>query len=487
MYKTGVFGTRKSAPKGKEVTRDNAELEFEFQCLLDELILKKEQALKEELSIYGIPLKSNVPMYLDHHRSRLAIKSLAAQLSASVTGKKTHSPKMTIPTDPGEEDKRTRILRPLYFMDLVNKRYPTACETADMFRAGRGIDYPSWSEWCFLPHGAWYAYVGVKNADAKFANHALIRDISVLAAIVPWSLTQGIYCFDSDLISSLDRETFRQHLPVASFKKLPEWSVYVDSQNLSWFGEKLNGFWVSLEEDANSGETELRFLLALEKTGLRPQVVHLGEWSLAEGVNKTFRFSDEAGKKRLNLPAEMYNSMIDAICVELRPLVAIVLYLCSDDYLTSRGLLEKRLRPKAENTKLGLKHRPAEKPTVYNLHKGSAKVSGAPTVIDPQAIIRHCFSSTPNALVNGKAYHSPLPAAIRDWYCYIIDSGHSVFVIPKCIAETAFSGEIAPYMLCAPASVKDVLQRGYEIRDGYVISDVKYDYDFGLISEEVEF
>lgn len=408
MYKTGVFGTRKPAPKGKEAMRDKTELAFEFRCLLDELIFEKKEALKEELLTYGIPLKADVPMYLDYHRSGREIEDLAAQFSASVPYEKTHSPKMDNPTDPGEADKRTRILRPLNFMDLVNKHYPTACETADMFRAGRGVDYPGWSEWCFLPHGAWHAYVGAQNADAKLTNHTLIVDISVLAAIVPWSLTQGIYCFDSDLISSLDRETFRQHLPVASFKKLPEWSVYVDTQNLSWFGEKLSGFWVSLEEDANSGEAELRFLLALEKTGLQPQVIHLGEWSLVEGVDKAFRFSEAAGNKGLNLPVEMYSPMIDTICEELRTLVAIVLYLCSDDHLTSRGLLENRLRPKVENTKHGLKHRPAEKPTVYNLHKGPAKASGTPTVIDSQAIIRLCFSSMPNALVNGKAYHSPL-------------------------------------------------------------------------------
>lgn len=256
------------------------------------------------------------------------------------------------------------ILLPLFIMNRVNKCYPTAFDTADMFRAERGTDdCPEWSEWCFLPHGAWHAYVGMLNNDFKFTNHALIVDISILAAIVPWSITQGIYYFDSDLISRLDKETFRYRLPVDSFKKLPEWSVYIVSQKLSWFGKKLHGFWVSLEEDANTGEAELRFLLVPENGELQPQIIHIGEWSLAKGIDKAFRFA-----KVVNPKEEIYELAVYAECEEIRPLVAMVLYLCSDDYLASRGLLEERAKPKPLKTKHGIRHRPAEKPTIYNLY-----------------------------------------------------------------------------------------------------------------------
>lgn len=379
-------------------------------------------------------------------------------------------------------------LRPISHMKVVSIMYPGAWQAAETFRSSRGIDVPDWPEWCFLPHGAWHAYVGAINGDVNFKNKALIKDISLLAAIAPWCCTQGIYRFDKDLVSSLDLKYFKNCLPVETLLRLPEWSVYIETPNRSWLNNKLYGFWASLEADANSGGIELRFLF---DTGddLQPHVIHLGPWSLAEGIVRAFRFSysncnDHPLLETLfGLPDNQFSLAMEELANAYSPLVAMVLHLCSDEYLKSRNLYETDIRPQAQLAKNGFRLFPADKPTIWEVGKASSKASYKDNTVDPQQIIIASFADMPRALVKGKSYHSELPDEIKDWYCYTIDGGHSILVIAKDDVEVAFSEKMPPYMFSVPAPVKLVLRLGYENHKGYVITDAKYS-NFGLEFED---
>lgn len=379
-------------------------------------------------------------------------------------------------------------LRPIQHMNAVSVRYPGALQAAEEFRLSRGIDVPNWSEWCFLPHGGWHAYVGGANGDVNFKNTTLVSDISILAAIEPWSLTQGIYRFDQDLISSLDQTSFKHNLPVDTLLRLPEWSVYVEAPNLSFFNDNLNGFWASLEEDSNSGGIELRFLFDTED-GLQPHVIHLGPWSLSEGVARSSAFSLSNSKDHslltnlFGLPEGQFSPIMEECAAAYSPLIAMVLHLCGDEYLKSRNLTDTKVRPQARHTIYGPRLFPADKPTIWKVGNTAPTATVKENAVDPQKIIIASFADMPRALVRGKSYHSTLPGDIKDWYCYTIDGGHSILVIAKEHADQAFSGETPPYMYSVPAPVKLVLRLGYEILNGYVITDAKYS-DCGLIFED---
>lgn len=83
--------------------------------------------------------------------------------------------------------------------------------------------------------------------------------------------------------------------------------------------------------------------------------------------------------------------------------------------------------------------------------------------------------------VGGKAYHSPLPPELAEWYCYASDAGHSILVI---LTRDYKPGVDLTDALC-PAPVKAVL-RGWKAEGGYVVCDLPYSSQVGLQTDPAD-
>jgi hypothetical protein len=82
-------------------------------------------------------------------------------------------------------------------------------------------------------------------------------------------------------------------------------------------------------------------------------------------------------------------------------------------------------------------------------------------------------------LVEGVQYHSPLPPRVAEWHYYSAEVGHSVLCLLK--AEYAPGLRTLEYIgWLVQIPVKSVL-RGYEIQGGFVVVDVPYDYNTGVL------
>jgi len=92
--------------------------------------------------------------------------------------------------------------------------------------------------------------------------------------------------------------------------------------------------------------------------------------------------------------------------------------------------------------------------------------------LDPKAVVDEQFG---RFLVEGKEYPTPLPNALKRWYCYASGHGHSIAsVLKSCLMSYQFPMH---YLELAP--VKTVL-RGYDVVDGYIVIDVAYSPQNGL-------
>ena len=106
-------------------------------------------------------------------------------------------------------------------------------------------------------------------------------------------------------------------------------------------------------------------------------------------------------------------------------------------------------------------------------------------------------------------YSGSLPAELEPWHGYLTDAGHCIWSIPGGTTRSLPQGsgnflmpeesyaDVAAYDVTQlmlkgdkeiqswliPASVKSVL-RGYKIVRGYVVCNLLYDADFGLIDVE---
>lgn len=88
-------------------------------------------------------------------------------------------------------------------------------------------------------------------------------------------------------------------------------------------------------------------------------------------------------------------------------------------------------------------------------------------------------------LVKPVPYHRALPEELKHFHVYLTDGGHVLMAIPLCNAPQAFAtnGDESDYEVGIP--VKFVLEKGYDIRNGYLIVDAPYDWDgFGLEVDE---
>lgn len=262
--------------------------------------------------------------------------------------------------------------RPKQHLATAGKLYAGAWRRVDQFRAEKGREVPDWPDWCFIPITATQAIVsadaGVEVSMLARVHPERLADPARLAALATWRVTQGIYRFDSTLYECVIDTPLERDLPCDVLYRLPEWCVYIETPDMTWVGSQLHGFWSHLEYDINTGRHELRFLLDSE-AALSPLVIHLGNWSLLEAIERAHKV---AVSHTLNAGPSPLVGNIDAPATSqemariLAPLVSLLLYVCSQ--AAEIGTTDRQPgNPKPKRTKQGWRLFPADKPTTWDV------------------------------------------------------------------------------------------------------------------------
>lgn len=231
----------------------------------------------------------------------------------------------------------------------------------DELRAGRGRDLPKWPNWCFLPLAGFYSIISADAGVSRLPPH-LAGDVGRLAALGIWRATQGVYEFDDVFEKALEESPISGSIPVDVLFRLPEWCVYIKTPGHQYMGDQLHGFFAHLEWDANTQRTELRLLMDCEKA-LTPFVLHIGKWTITEALDRSFdEASKQAGIAGVNFAKDI--DAVEKIALELRPLLSLILYLCSEEPEYSGGVPS---RPRPKKTKKGWRLFPPSKPKIIKV------------------------------------------------------------------------------------------------------------------------
>lgn len=212
-------------------------------------------------------------------------------------------------------------LRPKQILKDISHRWPNAWQQVKSFRAGKGKDLPDWPDWCYIPIAA-----GMAIATQEQDTITIGLSPAAITAAAAWRVSQGIYRFDVDLYNSLTSQPMDDKLPCEALHRLPEWCVYIETHPTSTDSPYIVGFWAHLEKDQNDGREELRFILFWDTGELIPLSIHLGDWTLEEGLR---RFIEEA-KKQAERTGFKFSGEINNVS-DVVPLVQLVLYLCADN------------------------------------------------------------------------------------------------------------------------------------------------------------
>lgn len=263
---------------------------------------------------------------------------------------------------------QTENIFPMSLLREYSYKFPRAWRQIAQLREDRGKDLPWWPDWCYCPIAG--AIAVITNGSTAFgtAEFDAISETppAVMAALASWRITKGIYRFDATLLEEVVNMPLEGNLPAEVFLTLPEWAIWVDVPPSVMVpppdGSKdlCVGFFAHLEYDVRDFRTELR-IAGVFNTGAKEHKihfigVHIGNWSLAEGVERAY----EEGKKEgrllpfLELPklSEAEYERLHAWTINyLTPLVNMILYICSAN--ADFGEREKPIHPSRKSPQKG--------------------------------------------------------------------------------------------------------------------------------------
>lgn len=253
-------------------------------------------------------------------------------------------------------------------LNETTKDYPKAWKLAESWLQDKGKGLPDWPDYCFFPMAGWYSVV-CDELQTSSVSLPYIPDIARLAALGSWRYTQSIYRINPTLYSAIIETSPKGNLPVELLLRMPEWCVYIETPGLNYNDEALNGFFAHLEWDVNRKEPELRLLLDKEN-GLLAVPLHVGNWTIAESIN---RAQNEAAKI-INKIEPIANAIVDHTqhyTMQTNPLISLLLYVCSDGVEYTGA--NQPSNPAPKRTKKGWRLFAANHIRVWNLGDKTSK------------------------------------------------------------------------------------------------------------------
>jgi hypothetical protein len=256
-------------------------------------------------------------------------------------------------------------------LTLVARDYPDCWRQIDHVRHSVRAEGVTWPEWCWTPMAASYAVVSGGGDNRVPLERA--HDVGRLAALSTWRLTQGIYRVDETLLDELWASDVDGALPVETLHHLPEWCVYVETPGRTWQGQLLRGFWAHLEHEVDTGSTELRLLIDTDEELLPlPLPLGRGGGTLADAGfalldSATAQLARSGDSWRATAIQRDASASVAELTAALRPLVSVVLYLCTtaEALRADDGRTPSRPEPRPARRGETPRYYPPAKPAVY--------------------------------------------------------------------------------------------------------------------------
>jgi hypothetical protein len=333
------------------------------------------------------------------------------------------------------------VPRPAQYMSSLARGIPDVWKKLESARAHRQGSAINWPGCCYVPRPVASA-IPLALSGRERANSFDLMSGVWIAALGAWRMTQGIYRFDETLAGELRKTPLNREIPAEIFCRLPEWCVYIETPGRVVDGKPAPGFFVYVDAGhAGPAYPEYLDLVMLSDVGdpdepdgaeLREHPpVPLGKGSIEASLDAAFRWGVERqslhmtevlNQPELRASAEEYvrNKVMPMIANELeliRPLVPLVLYLCTEnaEVLDRIGKRSRPGNPEAKKVKGGMRVFPAERLTRWDVGfrlgaalrrgTGAARNSQGGTHASPRPHIRtahwHSFWTGPRATMDG--------------------------------------------------------------------------------------
>jgi len=194
-----------------------------------------------------------------------------------------------------------------------------------------------------LGHGAIAADEGVRGTASVHTE--------IVTALEAWRVTQGIYRFDPDLLLAIVDTPLDGMIPTEHFQRLPEWCCYIELADTDMrLGEqKMHGAWVHIEYDMVEKQAEFRAIYDVARDprqpfaqdGLccAPPLVLAGD--MRQALDELVAACTESSRKAGLSPTAEIEDYLRMHMEDLRDLISIALYLCTDADMMRDGTVTR--------------------------------------------------------------------------------------------------------------------------------------------------
>lgn len=269
---------------------------------------------------------------------------------------------------------------PLEITNMIAERYPGCWDELDMLMKETKEDGVLIDEHCAYPIAAAISVVtrGVDVVEAKrrMKNRLeLISDATTMATVAAWRKHKQIYRFAEEMQNLLlDQGDADLILPIEVLYEIPYNCVYIQLSNIITEQEdRIDGFFVSFEQDINTMEMELRLLVVYANGIISAIPIHIAKgMTIADGFRKTLEIAQENkdfGSKYDITDSDVQKWGKEALNVAAK-LIQLVLYICSQNKEIEENPVQKKITRKPSENNIKDKFREVQ---MWDCGKGTSE------------------------------------------------------------------------------------------------------------------
>ena len=229
--------------------------------------------------------------------------------------------------------------RPIMRLRKLIQDVPNLSDLVNVAMALREkTDRKYWPNWCFIPKHVWLSILHVaQNKNVSFettAQNPKTYDLTTrLTSIGTWRYSQGIYNFEPEIYNALLESEIPEILPSNILLQLPEWSMYIPTPKMTFYGYNVYGFFASLDvaiDDENDDITPYLFI-TLDTEELHTIPIPLTNENLISTIDNIIRKKTSSDEIDI-IDVLGGNEMIKTMTLKtITPLLSLLLYICGNE------------------------------------------------------------------------------------------------------------------------------------------------------------
>nr|WP_321271025.1 hypothetical protein [uncultured Tolumonas sp.] len=178
-------------------------------------------------------------------------------------------------------------------LNLIESNFPSCIWSSAEYHHNENMKggYQAWPDYCYLPMAVWSDIC----IQSDIETYSLSNITAIISGLGAWRNDRIVYRIPEYVFDMASKTKLPKQLPVDKIIEFSKKGMYFELPG----GDFIQGCFIHIEYDFERNEPELRLLLDA-RDSLLPAILHLGDWSLKSGIERSLpQYIHETFKKEL--------------------------------------------------------------------------------------------------------------------------------------------------------------------------------------------